>query len=96
MRRVVIIACLVLLAALWLRGSMDHTLYGVGLNRHECARNGLGVTYCGAELDRYRRDVLEPLRQAEQEARRERAEQNAAEQAAYCRSSTGEFDPACR
>jgi hypothetical protein len=50
-----------LLIALWSRGTFDHTLVNVGLNAKECARNGFGATFCGDELDRYRRQVIDPL-----------------------------------
>jgi hypothetical protein len=56
-------ACLLiaLLIALWSRGTFDHLLVNVGLNAKECARNGFGATFCGDELDRYRRQIIEPL-----------------------------------
>ena len=43
-----------LLLGLYLNGNLDRTLYPVGLNFHECARNGFGATFCGSELDEYR------------------------------------------
>lgn len=45
------------LVALYVHGNLDRPLYSVGLNFHECARNGLGATFCGSELDAYRARV---------------------------------------
>lgn len=42
------------LAGLYLHGSFDRPLSSIGLNYHECARNGLGATFCGKELETYR------------------------------------------
>ena len=42
------------LLGLYFTGSLDRPLYSVGLNFHECARNGFGATFCGKELDEYR------------------------------------------
>ncbi len=50
-------AIVVAIAVLFLHGNLDRTLYPVGLNYHECARNGLGATFCGKELDEYRARV---------------------------------------
>jgi hypothetical protein len=38
-------------------GHLDRPLYSVGLNFHECGRNGLGATFCGKELDEYRERI---------------------------------------
>jgi uncharacterized membrane protein YhiD involved in acid resistance len=43
-----------ILLGLYFNGNLDRTLYPVGLNFHECARNGFGATFCGKELDEYR------------------------------------------
>jgi hypothetical protein len=40
--------------ALYFHGNLDRVFYPVGLNFNECARNGLGATFCGKELDEYR------------------------------------------
>ncbi len=46
-----------ILLGLYFNGNLDRTLYPVGLNFHECARNGFGATFCGNELDEYRAKV---------------------------------------
>jgi hypothetical protein len=46
-----------ILLGLYFHGNLDRTLYPVGLNFHECARNGFGATFCGNELDEYRAKV---------------------------------------
>jgi len=46
-----------ILLGLYFNGNLDRTLYPVGLNFHECARNGLGATFCGTELDEYRAKI---------------------------------------
>jgi hypothetical protein len=38
----------------YVNGSFDRPLSSIGLNFHECSRNGLGATFCGNELDEYR------------------------------------------
>jgi hypothetical protein len=45
---------LAVLLGLYFHGNLDRTLYPVGLNFRECARNGFGATFCGKELDEYR------------------------------------------
>jgi hypothetical protein len=47
-------ALVAILLGLYFNGNLDRTLYPVGLNLHECARNGFGATFCGKELDEYR------------------------------------------
>lgn len=42
------------LIGLYVSGHFDRPLYSIGLNITECARNGLGATFCGKELDEYR------------------------------------------
>ena len=53
-RRVLAVLAAIVLAGFYIHGSFDRVLSGIGLNFHECARNGLGVTFCGSELDEYR------------------------------------------
>lgn len=36
---------------LYFSGHLDRPLYSIGLNYHACGRNGLGVTFCGQELE---------------------------------------------
>ncbi len=48
-------AVAVIVAALYFTGRLDYTLYPLGLNFHQCARNGLGATFCGADLTAYER-----------------------------------------
>jgi hypothetical protein len=45
------------LIGFYLHGSFDRALSGIGLNHHECARNGFGATFCGKELDQYRQRI---------------------------------------
>jgi uncharacterized membrane protein YhiD involved in acid resistance len=45
------------LVGFYVHGSFDRLLSGIGLNFHECARNGFGATFCGNELDRYRERI---------------------------------------
>jgi hypothetical protein len=59
-RRWLLAGGIVLVFLLWRAGNFDHALYNVGLNAKDCARNGLGATFCGRELDHYRQQV-EPL-----------------------------------
>jgi hypothetical protein len=57
MRRALIVIAALVIIALYLHGTFDRALSGVGLNYNECARNGLGATFCGNELDEYRARV---------------------------------------
>ena len=50
-------AILVVLLYFYGFGVFDKTLSSIGLNVHECARNGLGQTFCGHELTEYRARV---------------------------------------
>ncbi len=51
----VLCVCIVtVLAWLYVAGVFDKPLSSVGLNFHECAKNGLGQTFCGKELDEAR------------------------------------------
>jgi Skp family chaperone for outer membrane proteins len=60
------IVATIVLAGFYVHGSLDRPLSSIGLNFHECARNGLGATFCGSELDEYRAR-LEHVRQAGEE-----------------------------
>lgn len=53
-RHLLIALAILALGGVWLTGSLDRPLSSIGLNHHECARNGLGVTFCGKELAEYR------------------------------------------
>jgi hypothetical protein len=64
-RRVLIVLAVVVLAAVYFSGSVDHALYNVGLNFHECAHNRSGATLCGSELDEYRARVERTKRRTE-------------------------------
>jgi hypothetical protein len=57
MRRLVVILVLVALGVAYAAGTFDRLLVNVGLQAHECARNGFGATFCGKELDEYRQRV---------------------------------------
>ena len=50
-------AILVVLVYFYGFGAFDKPLSSIGLNVHECARNGLGQTFCGHELDEYRAKI---------------------------------------
>jgi hypothetical protein len=56
------IVLLVLLAVVWSRGTFDRALYPLHLNAKACAQNAFGATFCGKDLDEYRRTVVDPLR----------------------------------
>src|ERR1700693_3319105 len=50
----------VVLGFIWNTGALDHTLYHVGLQRHDCYQNGFGAVFCGDEATQYQnhlRDV---------------------------------------
>lgn len=60
-----------LLVGLYFSGRLDHLLYNVGLNYHQCARNGFGAVFCGQELTDYQnrvQSVQQQSRQAAQQA----------------------------
>jgi hypothetical protein len=78
-----ILACVavVLLAGFYIHGSFDRVLYPVGLNAHECARNGLGATFCGEELEQYRAKVEGVKRELAATEQKSRQEDAAREQA---------------
>jgi ribosomal protein L12E/L44/L45/RPP1/RPP2 len=76
-----------LLFAGWRAGTFDRVLSNVGLQAHECRRNGLGATFCGKELDEYRERIsrikqagVEATKQAEATSKenREKSEFDAA------------------
>lgn len=77
------------LAGLYLHGSLDRPLSNVGLNYKECARNGLGATFCGGELEAYRARMQKvqasldqiKARVRQSEANALRSEENAAQRA---------------
>jgi Skp family chaperone for outer membrane proteins len=60
-------AVLVVLVYFYAFGAFDRQLSGIGLNVHECARNGLGQTYCGKELDEVRARISS-IKQSSEEA----------------------------
>jgi hypothetical protein len=55
------------LVGLYFRGNLDRPLYGIGLNYHECARNGLGATFCGDELTQRRTEQQQAERKSNEE-----------------------------
>lgn len=48
---------LVVVFLLWQSGMFDHALVNVGLNYHDCARNGFGAVFCGDDLTQYRESI---------------------------------------
>jgi hypothetical protein len=66
----VVIAFLLLF---YFKGSFDRPLSSIGLNFHECARNGLGATFCGSELDQYRERVERIKTQSKEAGERAKA-----------------------
>lgn len=64
MKRFAALCLLGIALAAYLSGSMDKTLEPIGLNLNECATNGLGVTFCGDDLERYEERVVRPTRDA--------------------------------
>ena len=70
-------AILVVLVYFYAFGTFDKPLSSIGLNVHECARNGLGQTFCGHELDEYRAKierVKQELVATQEKTKREQAE----------------------
>lgn len=47
----------VILAILYFSGSLDPTLYKVGLNFKPCAQNAFGAVYCGKALTEYNEHI---------------------------------------
>lgn len=60
-----IVLAVLAVGGLYLHGTFDRALSGVGLNYHECARNGLGATFCGEELTNYRERIAQSKRESE-------------------------------
>jgi hypothetical protein len=78
-RRLAAILAVLVLGGLYVHGTFDRTLSGVGLNFHKCARNGLGATFCGQELSEIRArlarvKIEEAAREAERTKEREAQE----------------------
>jgi hypothetical protein len=63
--RLLIVAVVLILVAAWRAGTFDQALYKVGLNAKECARNGLGATFCGQELTEYRDRITKAKEEGE-------------------------------
>lgn len=59
-------AILVVVVYLYAFGTFDRPLSSIGLNMHECARNGLGQTFCGKELTEARERQREATRESEE------------------------------
>jgi hypothetical protein len=77
---VLMVSVLVILGGLYVAGVFDKTLADAGLNFHECARNGLGQTYCGHELTEAReraKRIQEGAREEQQKLARESEEEQA-------------------
>jgi hypothetical protein len=70
MRRGMLFLLLVAFAGFYFTGHLDRLLYPVGLNFHECKRNGLGATFCGTELDEYREKVAQPIQRTSENLKR--------------------------
>jgi hypothetical protein len=49
----VTLVAVVVLGFIWNTGALDHTLYHVGLQRHDCYQNGFGAVFCGDEAKQY-------------------------------------------
>jgi hypothetical protein len=84
-RRALIVLVVLALGGLYFSGRLDHLLYNVGLNYHECARNGLGATFCGHELTEVRARFSrikseEAAREAERTKEREAQEARTAKE----------------
>jgi hypothetical protein len=65
------------LFALWRFGTFDHALANWGLNAKPCARNGLGATFCGKELEE--RQQQQRTLESERQHREARLEAEATE-----------------
>ena len=63
--RLVVVVLIITLFAGWRAGTFDQVLYKVGLNAKECARNGLGATFCGQELTEYRERITKAKEEGE-------------------------------
>lgn len=80
-RRTLIGAVVGVVLFLYATGRLDHALYPVGLNLHECARNGYGAVFCGDELTHYRETVSEPAERAASQLQRGVEQARASEEA---------------
>lgn len=81
-RRVLAVLAVLALAGLYVHGTFDRPLSSIGLNFHECARNGLGATFCGQELKEYRARIEQGKREGEEASRRVKRESEEAAQKA--------------
>jgi hypothetical protein len=61
-----VVLALVVLGALYARGTFDRVLVNVGLNAKECGRNGFGATFCGQELVEYRERIAKGEREGKE------------------------------
>jgi Skp family chaperone for outer membrane proteins len=66
---------IVAVVALYFHGNLDRPLYNIGLNYHECARNGLGASFCGKELDEYRERINKAKHEGEEKQHELEAEE---------------------
>ncbi|MFI4977732.1 MAG: hypothetical protein ACHQC8_03505 [Solirubrobacterales bacterium] len=72
-------AILTILIYFYAFGAFDKQLAGIGLNVHECARNGLGQTFCGKELTEQRERQSELKKSTEESAAKAKQEQEQSE-----------------
>jgi len=75
-----LLGAIVVLAVLYATGSFDRTLYPLGLNAHECARDRGGSVLCGSQLEAQRarlRQIRREEARLEVEREAERARQHA-------------------
>ncbi|MDQ6810954.1 MAG: hypothetical protein M3Z95_03525 [Actinomycetota bacterium] len=70
---------LTVLIYLYAFGAFDKQLAGIGLNVNECARNGLGQTFCGKELTEARERQTELKKSTEEAATKAKEEQTQTE-----------------
>jgi hypothetical protein len=68
-------AILTILIYFYAFGAFDKQLAGIGLNVHECARNGLGQTFCGKELTEARERQTEFKKSTEESEAKSKEEQ---------------------
>jgi Skp family chaperone for outer membrane proteins len=69
-------AILVVLIYFYALGAFDKPLSSIGLNVHECARNGLGQTFCGKELTE-QRERVNSIKQSTEESQKKLEESEA-------------------
>ncbi len=48
---------LTVIVVLYFYGTFDHLLYHVGLQAHDCIKNGFGTVYCGQEATEYKEHI---------------------------------------